>query len=372
MIKPLKTADLIIAAGTDAADLRYVSGFAAPDSFLWFRCGGECAIVVSQLEYSRALASVKPGVNVLLLENLGARSWVDAALTIARSRGIGTFRVPADFPLALAERLRGGCVGVVAQMGTFCPERQFKSQTEKDAIIRALRVTEQGMRRAVEVIGAASVGNDGVLRYDGEILTSERLRFEIDSRLLRLGAVAVDTIAAAGVQSAAPHQVGSGPIRAGVPIVIDIFPRMNDSGYWGDLTRTVAKQEMAPVVAAAYDAVKRARDLTEPMMVPGAIPADIHCRAQQILTEAGFPTGRDQNGAYGFFHSLGHGVGLEIHEDPRISPGNRQPLRGGEVITDEPGVYYPAWGGVRLENMIYVGQNGAERLTVIEDDPVIP
>ena len=370
MAKPLKTAELMIASGA-SADLRYVSGFSAPDSFLWFRCGDESAVVVSPLEFGRAQASVKPGVQVMSLESLAVRSWVDAALAIAHQRGIGAYRVPANFPLALAERLRAGCVGVIARPGEFCPERRFKTPEEKEMIVRVLRVTEQGMRRAIEVIGEAGVDNEGFLRYDGEVLTSERLRFEIDSRLLRLGAVAVDTIAASGVQSAAPHQVGTGPIRAGVPIVIDIFPRMNDTGYWGDLTRTVAKREMPPVVAAAYEAVRRARDTTEPLLVPGAIPEEVHERARKILEEAGFPTGSDDRGSFGFFHSLGHGVGLEIHEEPRIAPHVRQPLRGGEVVTDEPGVYYREWGGVRLENMIWVGPHGAERLTEIEDIPVI-
>jgi len=200
----------------------------------------------------------------------------------------------------------------------------------------------------------------------GELLTSERLRAEIEVEFVRCGAAADSTIVAGGAQSAQPHCVGYGPLYAHTPIVMDLFPRDQATGYWGDLTRTVVKGTAPDVVAGAFQAVLDARDGAKQLIKRGAVPVGIHNFAHDLLAERGFPTGESGTGSYGFFHGLGHGVGLDIHERPRLNTSNVRPLRGGEIVTVEPGVYYPDWGGVRLEDMVYVTDNGCDCLTEIE------
>ena len=215
--------------------------------------------------------------------------------------------------------------------------------------------------------------SDKLILAQGELLTSEILRSEIDVAMVRRGMLPTGTICAGGAQAAQPHNTGSGPLRADWPIVMDIFPRSAESGYWGDLTRTVVKGRASELVRRAYDAVLSARELGKSLVKVGAIPAEIHLAAARKMEEAGFRTGRSDKADFGFFHGLGHGVGLDIHEAPRLSPRNRIPLRGGEIVTVEPGLYYPEWGGIRLEDLMYVSPDGPARcLTEAEDFLEIP
>jgi len=361
-------ADLIVNNSENNADLRYASGFAAPDTFLYFAMDGKRFIAVSDLEFDRAVKEAKPGVTVLNLRKL-APPGSDFAAVIAEIQkqfGVARFRVPLDFPFGLAEKLRRGNIALEAASGAFFPERSCKSEAEIALIREALAVTEKGMRCAFELLGASSIADDGKLLLDGEVFTSERLRREIDSELARQGASGIGTIAAGGVQGACPHLRGEGPLYAHTPIVMDIFPRHNDSGYYGDLTRTVVKGRAPAIVKKAFDAVYTVREECKAMIRAGVAGHIPHDHAFARLTELGFPTGESEKGFYGFFHGLGHGVGLEIHEAPRLSRKVAHPLQCGEVVTVEPGVYDPAWGGLRLEDMVVVREDHAECLTRIE------
>lgn len=369
-----KRADLILAAGESSADMRYATGFGAPDAYLYIRDGEEQGIIVSALEFDRAQAEVKPGMTVWDSAEFAThgRSFPDQIREFAARRNITSFRVPADFPLLTADQLRRAGLEVIAEPNVFFPEREFKSRDEVAAITRALRVAENAVREACRVIGEASVDAANRLVWQGDILTSERLRRVIDLYIAGENGQPTGTIVAGGTQGAEPHNAGSGALYAHSPIVMDVFPRMLDNGYWGDLTRTVSKGEPAEIVRRAYDAVLRARDEAKLWIRPGANPAEVHNHAANILTAAGFPTGKTPEGKNcGFFHGLGHGAGLEIHEAPRLSPMNTKPLRGGEVITVEPGLYDPAWGGIRLEDMVLVTGDGVECLTELETELVI-
>ena len=361
-------ADLIVDNSENNADLRYISGFAAPDTFLCFVWRGKCCIVVSDLEFDRARREAKPGVTVLNQQKI-APPGSDAAAVIAilqKNFDIPAFRVPFRFPFGLAAKLQSLHINVRLAPEPFFPQRLRKSEREIDAVRHALNVTENAMRYAFSLIGACSVANDGKLLLDREVFTSERLRGAIDSELARQDAVGVGTIAASGTQSAAPHLRGEGAIYAGTPIVMDIFPRVNYSGYYGDLTRTVVKGKAPAVVRKAFDAVYTVREECKELIHAGIAGHIPHDHAVRRLEEAGFPTGESESGFYGFFHGLGHGVGLEIHEAPRLSRKVEYILRGGEVVTVEPGLYYPEWGGVRLEDMVVVREDHAECLTSIE------
>ena len=368
----MKTADLIVAAGDSSADMRYATGFSTSDAYIYIGLGERKMMLVSALEFDRARQQRKPSVEVRRdteFTTVERPTLAQVAAGAAHRLGIGTFRVPADFPLGIADRLRAEGLTVRPESGIFFPEREFKTPDEVRFITAALRLAESAVEHAREVIGSCSVDNSGTLMLDGEVFTSERLRREIDLVLAAGGAMPTGTIAAAGVHGSCPHDRGSGAIHADEPIVMDVFPRMLATGYWGDLTRTVVKGHAPRIVRSAFDAVCRARDAAEAALRPGVIPADIHRAAEKILTDAGFPTGRREDGGYyGFFHGLGHGVGLEIHERPSLNPRGDQPLRGGEIITVEPGLYYPEWGGIRMEDMVCITASGAERLTKISDD----
>ena len=361
-------ADLIVDNSESNADLRYVSGFAAPDDFLYFSVDNKRFIAVSDLESDRANREAKRGVTVLNLQKIAPGGSDLAAIikSIRKKYSIERFRVPQDFPFGLAEKLRRENIPLEAVTGPFFPERARKSETEIALIREALAVTEQGMRRAFELLAACSIANDGKLLLDGEVFTSERLRREIDSELARCGASGVGTIAAGGVQGACPHLRGAGPLYAHTPIVMDIFPRHNDSGYYGDLTRTVVKGKAPAIVRKAFDAVHTVREECKAMVHAGVAGHIPHDHAARRFTELGFPTGESEKGFYGFFHGLGHGVGLEIHEAPRLSRKVSHLLEFGEVVTVEPGVYDPEWGGLRLEDMVVVREDRAECLTTIE------
>ena len=367
-------AKLIVGAGESSADIRYATGLSTPDDFIWFSTGDVAVAVLSALEFDRARQQAKPGMALLQEIELRGRSRAEKILDLAARYRVSGVTVPTDFPLALADALRAGGLRLdPAGEGGLFPEREFKSEAEANLVIASLRVAENGVRRAAAVLKESSIGADGAIIYAGEVLTSERLRAEIDGELLRGGVLPTGTICAGGSQAACPHDVGSGVLHAGAPIVMDVFPRSMTSGYWGDLTRTMVKGRAPQVVKRAYDAVLEAREHAKTLIRPGAIPEDIHRAAAGILEKHGFTTGRGDAGDFGFFHGLGHGVGLEIHEAPRLSLRNRTPLKGGEIITVEPGLYYPEWGGIRLEDMVYVERSGACRcLTEVEDFLEIP
>ena len=366
----MNKADLIFAAGEVSADILYASGFQAPDPFIYFADLQERAIIVSALEQDRAEKECKANIAIFSRNDFskdGKESNLDVICSLAASRNISEFRVPRDFPLALADDLRERGLLVCAEKDAFYPKRQYKSGDEIADINAALRVAEEAMRRGIDIIKEASVNKDGILEWNNEILTSEILQSEINITMIRRGGFSDSTIAACGSQSAEPHNRGMGPIFANKTIIIDIFPRIKQSGYWGDISRTVVKGKAPGIVKKAYKAVSAACEYAKTLIKPGAVPAEIHNAAKELMEKRGFKTGRKNEHNFGFFHGLGHSLGLEIHETPAFNPRTFEPLKGGEVITVEPGLYYPEWGGVRLEDVITVTKDGCNCLTQMEN-----
>ena len=368
-----KIARLILASGESSPDMRYAAGFSTPDEFLYFSTDRERGVICSPLEFSRAVAQTRDGVTVHAEAEFGGPDRLEMLTRLAASLGVAGYLVPSDFPVLWADKLRGRGLEMRVESGVFFPQREFKSAAEVEAVVRSQRAGEAGLRRAVEVLRESEITPDRLIRWRGKLLTSEILRSEIDVAMVRLGMLPTGTICAGGEQAAQQHNTGSGPLRADWPIVMDIFPRSAETGYWGDLTRTVVKGRASELVRRAYDAVLAARELGKSLVKVGADPAEIHLAAARKMEEAGFRTGRSDKADFGFFHGLGHGVGLDIHEAPRLSPRNHTPLRGGEIVTVEPGLYYPEWGGIRLEDLMYVSPVGAARcLTEAEDFLEIP
>jgi Xaa-Pro aminopeptidase len=181
---------------------------------------------------------------------------------------------------------------------------------------------------------------------------------------MRQGCLASHTIVACGEQGCDPHEVGHGPLRAHQPIILDIFPRSQNSGYWGDITRTIVRGKASEPVKALYAAVLAGQSLALRQIRAGARGDTIHQGILEEFERRGFQTGVKNGRMQGFFHGTGHGVGLEIHELPRLSPRGQAPLKPGHVVTVEPGLYYSGVGGVRLEDLIVVSETGFKNLTL--------
>lgn len=367
---------LIYDASETCADLLYLSGFMAPDPFLWYEdCQGQPLVIVSALEVARAGKSCRAGTTVLSMHEARQRLGVKASesdvipeliAALCRQSGSSRIAVPGAFPLLLARKLAER--GVDARpLEHFCPDRATKSASEVEMVRTAVRLAEAGLARGLDILkqarGERPAGD--VLVWEGRDLTAERLRGEIDCEIARRGGTASRTIVAPGVQGADPHEVGYGPIRAGEPIVIDIFPQMVSTGYHGDLTRTVVVGQAADVVRRAFEAVREARDAARCRFRAGEPLNAPHRIAEQILTGRGFKTNAKAAPPYGFFHGLGHGLGLQVHEPPRVNARARGSLEIGNVVTVEPGLYYPEWGGMRLEDVVAVTAEGNDLLTSV-------
>lgn len=369
---------LIIAASEKCAELRYQTGFCAPDSFLWFQCGEKNAAVFSSLEYGRASKQCRREVTPVAVGQL--RQWLglpqeeeapanlnrfsNQVKTISEALGVDEWRVPPDFPLEIAEQLME--MGIrVRSLRPFAPERQIKSAAEIACIRKAQQMAEAGLASADEMLRNAVITPEGTLTLEGSPLTAERLRAAIEKTIAAMGGTAAGTITAPGPQGADPHQQGSGVIKAGEPIVFDIFPSDNTTGYFGDLTRTRVKGTAPEQVRKAYECVARAQKMALEKIAPGEKCADIHNMVAEYFRECGYQTGfsREQNAYHGFFHGLGHSLGLEIHESPSLSPACQETIAAGHIFTVEPGLYYPEWGGIRIEDTIAVTAEGIQNLT---------
>ncbi len=354
------TAQIIVASSHKSADILYATGFTAPDPFIFTSCGDDKTVYVSALEYSRAVNEVKKGINVCEFADSSIKKTIDQILR--KYKGVD-WVLPDDFPFSLSEHMKAAGASVALKEGLFYPERLVKTTSEIRNLVKASRIAEKAMARLVILLSDSSVDSKKRLLVNGQMLTSEFLQAQIDYEIIMGGGSSDDTIVACGTHGAEPHNRGSGNIFADMPIVVDIFPRLKSCGYWGDITRTFVKGRAPATVKKAYTAVKEARDFSKSIMRKGVIPSEVHASAMRILEKHGFATGKTPKGSYGFFHSLGHGIGLEIHENPRISPKNSIPLETGNVVTVEPGLYYPEWGGVRLEDMVVVRDDSVDTIT---------
>ena len=271
---------------------------------------------------------------------------------------------PPRFPLALARALERIHPVVLDERATVAQMRSIKNADEIRHIQNAQTAVEHAMEHAVSLIRAASVRN-GILWESDTPLTSERVRTAIHTSLMTDGYTASDTIVSCGEETAMPHCTGSGPLRSCQPIVIDIFPRCMRTGYYADMTRTVSKGRPSDEVCDLYRAVSGALALGETAVGDGVSGADCYLRVRDYFEEYGYKTDTE-----GFTHSLGHGVGLEVHEQPSLSPVGEL-LKEGQVVTVEPGLYYRNIGGVRIENLGIVTRTGFSRITDYSQEMIL-
>jgi Xaa-Pro aminopeptidase len=275
--------------------------------------------------------------------------------------------VPAHFGVAYADELRARGVTITPDGKLFDGLRRAKSEEEISNIEKTQRAVEAAYAHCVRILEEAEIGEDDVLDWRSETLTSELLRAEIDVELLRRGCAANGTIVAGGPQAADPHERGHGPLKAGESIIVDIFPVDLSTRYYSDMTRTFVKGEPNEGLQEMYDAVLESQEAALSMIRAGVNGRDVHRKVAEVLHEAGYKTNvHDQEEGKplteGFFHGTGHGVGLEIHEAPRVSLADEE-LIPGDVISVEPGVYDPKVGGVRIEDLVVVTEEGCRNLT---------
>jgi Xaa-Pro aminopeptidase len=280
--------------------------------------------------------------------------------------------VPPRFPLRTADGLRARDKAVTADTdGAITELRATKTETEIDHIRAAQRANEAAMAAAEALLADATVAGDGTLEYEDETLTSERVKEEIEVTLLRHGCSLDETIVACGADAADPHDRGSGPLTADEPIIVDIFPQSKATKYHADMTRTFCKGEPSGTVSEWYDLTERAMDAAFDALEPGATGEAVHDAVCDVYEDAGLPTLRsDDRTETGFIHSTGHGVGLDVHELPRLSPSGGE-LEPGHVVTIEPGLYDPEVGGLRIEDLAVVTEDGYENLTDYEKQLVV-
>ena len=368
--------DVLIYADTfRSPELRHEVPLGVPDPFLYAEKDGTKHIVIGSMEIPRLREiggfELHPG------EEFGADELVARGLSYFEIReqivvravqALGTTSafVPETFPLRMADLLRAVGVELTPNRDFFDARRRSKVPAELAGIRRAQRAAEAGMAAARDLLRRA-VPNGAGLVVDGEPLTVELVKAAIGQAFVANGSTTDDCIVARGAQAAVGHDMGSGQIQSGETVVIDVWPRDAESFCFADMTRTFVVGEIAADVAEWHRLCKEALDRAISEVKPGAIGHAIFDGSCDIFEAAGEPTQRTKQPgvplADGFFHGLGHGVGLEVHEEPGLGLTSTTALQVGDVVTVEPGLYRQGYGGVRLEDLVLVTEDGAENLT---------
>lgn len=359
---------LIIAASETDSNLYYACRFLAPDPFVFLQGDGKKLLLMSDLEIDRARSEawVDEVCSFSAYESKARERWqrphmIDTLSVLLEERGVGVVTVPATFPIEYADRLRERGMRVTPKPDPFFPDRLVKSEEEVAAIEATQRHTEAALEAALNVLRESEIRGER-LYWRGEVLTAETLKKVINVSLMENDCIAQHTIVACGIQGVDPHNQGSGPIRAHQSIVFDIFPRSSRSRYFADMTRTVVRGKASDGLKRMYEAVLAAQLRGIELIRDGVSGQAVHSEVTRTMERLGFETGVVDGRNQGFFHGTGHGIGLDIHEPPRISKVDHT-LRAGQVVTVEPGLYYSRWGAVRIEDLVVVEPQGCRNLT---------
>jgi len=292
-----------------------------------------------------------------------------AAAEFAARRGIAEVWSGRSLPLLFAHCLEARGVAVRCDPDLGVLERRSKSDREVEALARAQAKTERAVRFACELIAGAEADKSGLLQTGGEALTSERVQSEINIWLLREGMGTSTSIVAGGRQGSDCHDRGSGPLRTGEPVIVDIFPMDPSSRYYGDCTRSVVHGEIPDTVQQMHDAASRAKRAATDATKAGATGEQVHEAACRVFTELGYAIGlpeSPEDDSIRYMHGTGHGVGLDVHEPPLLDKGGPA-LVVGDCLTIEPGLYGPKIGGVRIEDMVIVRETGCDNLNTLPE-----
>jgi Xaa-Pro aminopeptidase len=366
---------LIYADSFRSADMRHAVPLGVPDAFLYAEQNGSRHVFASSMEATRlrelGLFDVhvheELGYDELMASEIDYRE-LDAQLALRAVGSLGLKRasVPDEFPVWLADRLRADGVELDVDQELFDDRRRAKTDAQLAGMRCAQRAAEAAMDACRELLRRAEIRGDELL-LDGEQLTVERVKADLNMVFAAHDTTADEYIVAPGAQGAVGHDMGSGPIRPGTPLVVDIFPRDNASAVYTDMTRTFVVGDVPEQVREWHRLCKEALDAAVADIRAGVGTRAVFDHTCDIFEAAGEPTQRTKQPgetlADGFFHGLGHGVGLEVHEEPGMGRLASKTLVAGDVVTVEPGLYRACYGGVRLEDIVLVTENGGEVIT---------
>jgi Xaa-Pro aminopeptidase len=367
--------------------MRHELPLSVGDPFLYLETDGRRAVVTNALEVDR-IAKAAPDVERLLINELG----MDELIAEGRARpdierevcvravaelGIRSAVVPPEFPLALADRLRAEGIELSPDDEEFDARRRRKTTAEMAGIRRATEAGLSGLAEGARMLREARIDGN-LLVLDGDVLTSEAVRGRIREVCARAGAPAPEDVIVASMRPGddVGHESGSGPLPAHAAICIDLWPQDEESGCWADMTRTFVRGDVSDAVAELHALVPEAHERACAAVRAGVPGVDVYGVACDVFEAAGHPTQRTKAPGetlrHGFFFSLGHGVGLEVHEAPALGRTGKEPLIAGDVIAVEPGTVDPEWGGMRVEDLLVVTEAGADNLTAYFPYDLIP
>jgi Xaa-Pro aminopeptidase len=367
---------LIIADTLRSPDLRHEVPLPVPDPFLYAEVDGVRSVVVGSLEAGR-IEELGAGLQVLTSEDVGIDELLkrgldsyelerETYLAACRRLGVKSAVTPKTFPLGIADYLRANGIELAADQLLFDERRRVKTEPELAGIRRACRAVEAGIAVGVDLLSSAQRSN-GVLTLDGEPLTCERIKLEVERAFGEHGAAADEFTVSHGAQTAVGHDGGSGAIGSDDVVLFDLYPRDRESACFSDFTRTFALGSAADEWREYHRLAKEALDLAVAAVKPGVKGSDIHRQVCDFFHGHGHKTQlHKEDGEVlldGYFHATGHGVGLEVHERPGVGRVESESLVAGDVIALEPGLYRNGYGGVRVEDLILVTPDGAEVLT---------
>jgi Xaa-Pro aminopeptidase len=360
--------------------MRHEVPVAIGDPFLFADVEGRRVVLTSSLERGRVAAAL-PDAELLDFFDFGLRELAQRGLSrkeadreivsrVVDHLQIREALVPWNFPVSIADRLRKDDVIVTVDDDFVDTRRRVKTGTELAGVRAAQQAAHAATRAVAEMLAGAKPGPDGRLHLEGEQLTAEQLREQI-----RVTCAAHDATCPAGslvssVINGSGHDPGQGPLPAGLPIEIDVFPRDEVTGCWADMTRTFVVGSPTPEHAGLIaeqeglvrEALERAREATR----PGVTGSELYAATCDLFEAAGYATQRTgQSGSTeeGFQFALGHGVGLEVHEPPGLGLSGSDPFVAGDVVAIEPGLWDNRVGGVRVEDLLLVTEAGCETLT---------
>jgi Xaa-Pro aminopeptidase len=368
--------DVLIYGDTvTSPELRHEVPLVIPDPFLYLERDGRRAVAIHTLEIPRVRADA-PELEIIPTASLGEDELyaagrqepeltLELVLRACREAGIGSAHVPPAFPVETADFLRANGVELGVDRELFANRRRVKNDVELQGIRNAQRACEAALDEARVLLRGARTDGGG-LEVDGQPLTSERLKRTIESVFMRFDVDGGDMIVSHGPQTAVGHDMGSGQLRPNEPIVFDLFPRDRATGCYADMTRTYVVGEPSEEVEEWYRLVKEALNRSTAEVRPGVNGRALFELVCALFREAGYKTQLNKEPGEvledGFFHGLGHGVGLEVHELPSLGRTGHE-LVAGDVITIEPGLYRAGYGGLRLEDLVLVTADGYELLT---------
>jgi Xaa-Pro aminopeptidase len=366
---------LIYGDSVRSPELRHEVPVPIPDPFLYIEKDGRRIVVLHSLEIPRVRADA-PELQIVPHEQLGSdelyssglRGWevtLELALRACRELGIESAAVPESFPLGHADHLRANGIQLAVERDLFDNRRRSKTQTELQGIRKAQRACEAALDASRELLRRAQPNGAG-LEVEGDPLTCERLKRVIEDVFADHDVEGSDMIVSHGTQTAVGHDQGSGQIAPNEVIVFDLFPRDKATGCYADMTRTYVVGEPPDEVKEWHRLVKEALEASTRDIKPGVNGRKLYEKVCGIFEHAGYKTQLNKEPGEvledGFFHGLGHGVGLEVHELPGLSRVGHD-LVPGDVVTVEPGLYRSGFGGLRLEDLVLVTDDGHEVIT---------